>query len=59
MSTKLVNNNYRKQLERHTFIVTYIKKYIHKNLYNQKKTVYKDLKTNTKTISVIHKQLLR
>ena len=59
MSTKPVNNNYRKQLERHNFIVTYIKKYIHTNLYNQKKTVYKDLKTNTKTISVIHKQLLR
>ena len=58
MSIKPINNNYKKQLEIHNFIVTYIKKYIHINLYN-KKTVYKDLKTNTKTISIIHKQLLR
>ena len=41
MSTKSVNNNYRKQLERHNFIVTYIKKYIHTNLDNQKKLFIK------------------
>ena len=58
MSTKPVNNNYKQQLKIHNFIVTYIKKYIHTNLYNQK-TIYKNLKTSTKTISIIHKQLLR